>query len=66
MQSQRYGETAHMTGMLSWMAMSSSGKTGWQGEVVELLYLCESVLSFTWVGMMKWRACGEELRGKLT
>jgi len=29
--------TAHMTGMLSWMATDSLGKTGQQGEVVELL-----------------------------
>jgi len=35
--SQKCGGTARMTGMLSWMAARSSGKTGQQGEVVELL-----------------------------
>jgi len=31
------GGTTHMTGMLSWMATDSLGKTGQQGEVVKLL-----------------------------
>lgn len=31
-----------MAGMWSWMAMSFSGKTGQQGKVVELLFMCES------------------------
>ena len=35
--SQKRGGTARMTGMLSWMATDSLGKTGQEGEVVELL-----------------------------
>ena len=30
------------TRMLSWVATTSLGKTGWQGKVVELLFMCES------------------------
>ena len=36
-QLQRHGGTDHMTGIWSWMAVSFSGKTGQQDEVVELL-----------------------------
>jgi len=39
LQSQRHGGTAHMTGMLSRMATHSLGKTGQQGEVVELVFM---------------------------
>ena len=35
--SQKRGGTARMTGMLSWMATDSLGKTGQQGKVMELL-----------------------------
>ena len=38
-QLQRPGGTDHMTGMWTWMAMSFSGKTGQQGEVVALLFM---------------------------
>jgi len=37
--SQKRGGTTRMTGMLSWMATDSLGKTGQQGEVVDLLYM---------------------------
>ena len=65
----RSGGTDHMPGMWSWVAMSLSGKTGQQGKVVELLFMCESsytVLS-TAQGWMRsgLRVCGWELRGRL-
>ena len=61
-QLQRPGGTDRMTGMWSWMAMSFSGQTGQQGEVVELLFTWESnwnVLS-TVHGQMRseLRVCG--------
>jgi len=39
LQLQRHSGTACMTGMLSWMATDSLGKTDQQGEVLELLYV---------------------------
>jgi len=38
-QLRRPGGTEHMPGMWTWMAMSFSGKTGQQGEVVALLFM---------------------------
>lgn len=38
-QLRRPGGTDHMTGMRTRMAMSFSGKTGQQGEVVALLFM---------------------------
>jgi len=37
--SQKRDGTTRMTSMLLWMATDSLGKTGQQGEVVELLYM---------------------------
>lgn len=37
LQSRRCGETADMTGMLSWKTMS--GDIGWENKVEELLFM---------------------------
>ena len=67
--SQKRGGTTRMTGMLSWMATDSLGKTDQQGEVVELLYMWGSnwnALNFAWGRMKKeLRAYELELRGSL-
>lgn len=39
LQLQRHGETAHMTGMLSWMAVYFLERTSQGGAVVELLFV---------------------------
>ena len=69
LQLQKHSGTALMNGMLSWMATDTLGKTGQQGQVVELLCMWGSnwnLLGSAWGRLNnKLRAYGLELRDSL-